>query len=114
MTEPDPALEPLTSVPRAQRTLGRAPDSTEDLEALQDVVEAVCSLVPTWLEVPAGGWAAHHHLGATLLAVRLFRRRDSPGGFAQFGLEGASYVQGNWPDVAMLLGVGAYAVGRTG
>lgn len=94
--------------------LSRAPESDEDLESVTEVVEAVCSIVPTWLQEPADGWAAHHHLGATMLAARLYRRRDSPGGVADFGMEGAGYVSGNWPDVAMLLGIGSYSVGRVG
>jgi hypothetical protein len=117
MTQPappvDPAAEALTSAARANRLLSRPVDDDSDA-LLSEVVEAVNSLVPTWLVEPANGWAAHHHLGATMLAVRLYRRKDSPGGLAQFGMEGAAYVAGNWPDVAMLLGLGNYAVGRPG
>jgi hypothetical protein len=105
----DPGQVP-TDLARVNRMLGRSEDDQEALE----VVEAVLTLVPTWLDQPAAGWAAHHVLGATMLATRLERRKDSPGGLAQFGLEGAAYVAGNWADVAMLLGVGNYAVGRVG
>lgn len=102
--------EALTDLATVNRALGRP---LEDLEVL-DTVEGVCALVPRWITRPAGGWTADHRLGAKLLAIRLERRKDSPGGFAQFGVEGASYVQGNWPDVAMFLGLGSYSVGRTG
>lgn len=103
----------LTSVARVNRVLSRdASDESDPVVA--EVVEAVCTLVPTWLPEPDGGWLAHHHLGATLLAARLYRRKDSPGGMAEFGMEGGGYVSGNWPDVAMMLGLSNYAVGRVG
>jgi len=104
------AAEDLTDLERVNRMLSRVPDD----EQAAEVVGAVCSLVPTWRERPASGWAAHHKLGATMLAARLERRKDSPGGLAQFGLEGGGYVAGNWPDVALLLGLGNYGVGRVG
>lgn len=110
----DPEDAELTSVPRVLRMLGRSPDEDAEDPTLGEVVEAVRTLVPTWLSEPEGGWKAHHHLGATMLAARLYRRRDAPGGLAEFGMEGATYVSGNWPDVAMLLGLGNYALGRFG
>lgn len=113
-TPADPEDEELTSLPRVLRMLGRSPEEDEEDPVLLEVVEAVRTLVPTWRERPAAGWAAHHHLGATMLAARLYRRKDSPGGMAEFGTEGAAYVSGNWPDVAMLLGLANYAVGRPG
>lgn len=111
---PDPDAEELTSAGRVQRMLSRPADSTEDLESVIEAVEAVKAIVPTWLDRPAGGWRPHQHYGATLLAARLYRRKDSPGGFASFGIEGGAYVQSNWADVAMLLGLSSYAVGRPG
>lgn len=100
----------LTDLERVNRMLSRDPADDEATET----VEAVLSLVPTWLDKPGGGWAAHHRLGATMLAARLERRKNSPGGLASFGIDGPSYVQGNWPDIAMLLQIGSYAVGRVG
>jgi hypothetical protein len=100
----------LTDLVRTNRMLGRNEDDQRALEA----VAAVVTLVPTWKARPAGGWAAHHMLGATMLAARLERRKDAPGGMVDFAEGGAGYVQGNWPDVAMLLGLGTYAVGRVG
>jgi hypothetical protein len=104
------SAEDLTDLARTNRMLSRPEEDTRAVE----VVEAVCSLVPTWRARPAAGWAAHHKLGATMLAARLERRKDSPGGMVDFAEGGAGYVQGNWPDVAMLLGLGTYAVGRVG
>lgn len=90
---------------------------TED-EAGGSVAAAVAatnSLVRGWLRpAPDGEWAAHHRYGADLLAARLWRRKDSPGGMLQFGMEAAVYVSGNWPDVAMMLGLGEYRTPRVG
>lgn len=60
---------------------------------------------------PADGqaWDEDVALGALMLAGRLWARRNSPAGVAQFGSEGAAYVQRQDPDVAMLLGLGAWA-----
>lgn len=117
MTEPAPADDPrqLTTLARVNRTLSRAEDDASDPSVLE-VVEAVNSLVPTWADPagPDGEWAPHQRLGAAFLAARLYRRKDSPGGMANFGIEGAGYVSGNWQDVALLLGIGSSAVGRFG
>lgn len=47
--------------------------------------------------------------GATMLAARLHRRKDSPDGVATFGAEGPLYIQRNDPDIALLLQLGANA-----
>ena len=47
--------------------------------------------------------------GATMLAARLYRRKDTPDGVATFGAEGAFYVSRNDPDVSMLLQLGVHA-----
>jgi hypothetical protein len=120
-TTPDPDEDPriLTTLGRVNRALSRPVDESDP--EVVDAVAAVCSLVPTWL-APRGDlgddglrdWAAHQRYGAALLAARLYRRKDSPGGMGGFGDTGPGYVQSNWPDIAMLLGLGAYAVGRVG
>ncbi len=104
------AAEDLTDLERTNKMLSRPLDDQRAVE----VVEAVCALVPTWKARPLSGWEAHHKLGATMLAARLERRKDAPGGMVDFAEGGAGYVSGNWPDVAMLLGIGSYAVGRVG
>jgi hypothetical protein len=109
----DPTDGDLTSLGRVNRMLSRPVDQVD--QDVVDVVEAVNTLVPTWRARPAGGWTPHHHYGATLLAARLYRRRDSPGGQVILGMDATGgYVQSNWPDVALLLGLGTYAVGRPG
>jgi hypothetical protein len=75
------------------------------LAKLEATVAAVNALVPRLATAPA----AAVELGGILLAARLYRRRNSPEGVATFTADGAVYVQRNDPDVAMLLGIGAYA-----
>lgn len=70
--------------------------------------------LPTGTPAEAGGWDADVVLGATMLAGRLWRRRDSPAGVETFAGDGAVYVQRTDPDVAMLLQLGAYAQPRIG
>jgi len=48
-------------------------------------------------------------LGATMLAARLWRRRNSPEGVAGFATDSPVYVQRNDPDIGMLLGLGNHA-----
>jgi hypothetical protein len=54
------------------------------------------------------------HLGARMLAGRLYRRRNNPAGMAEFAAEGPVFIQRNDPDIAMLLRIGAYTPPRVG
>lgn len=87
-------------------------DQDEQIEA---VVWAVNGLVSGWpCSEPAIGaedWSGLPQvvLGATMLAARLHRRRDSVDGVATFGSEGPLYVTRNDPDVALLLGLGQHS-----
>lgn len=47
--------------------------------------------------------------GSTQLAARLFRRRDTPDGVAQFGTDTPLYVARTDPDVSLLLQLGPHA-----
>jgi hypothetical protein len=92
---------------------------TADDELIGNAVDAVNVWVarlpartyaPTPTPPVAGVWSPDMTLGANMLAGRWYRRRNSPGGIESFSdLGGAVYVQRNDPDVAMLLGLGAYA-----
>ena len=84
---------------------------------LDGPVAAVGSLIPQWCAVSADdwpSWPAHIAEGAVMLAARLHRRRNSPGGVESFGELGPVYVQRTDPDVAMLLGIGAYTAPAVG
>lgn len=89
-------------------------DNTDDGD-LASIVAAVNEWVDG-LPVAAGqdGSDAHPYagtveLGAVFLAVRLFKRRDSPSGVEGFGTDGAVYVRRNDPDIGLLLRLGDYA-----
>ena len=43
------------------------------------------------------------YLGMTMLAARLYKRKDTPNGLESFGEWGSSYVSRYDPDVALLL-----------
>jgi hypothetical protein len=109
-----PVPEP-TTVPAVKLHLGIT-DAADD-DALAPVVGAVCYLIrhlpvaSTALAatVEAAVWPADVQHGATLLAARLWRRRNSPEGVAAFGADGPVYVQRNDPDVAMMLALGDWA-----
>lgn len=47
--------------------------------------------------------------GANMLAVRLWRRKDTPGGVEVYGDFGIAYVRKLDPDVAMLLELGDWS-----
>jgi len=86
-------------------------DARDD-DRLAGIVAAVNAKVKRWpvgrLAVDLADWstAADAVEGATLLAARLFRRKNSPAGVEVFGSEGAAYVVRMDPDVALLLRLG--------
>lgn len=86
---------------------------TDDDARLDDIVAAVNAAVRTWRcaldSVGETTWNPRTTEGATLLAARLFRRKNSPSGVEAFGEQGPVYVQRQDPDVAMLLQLGAWA-----
>lgn len=59
-------------------------------------------------------WPPHIVLGATMLAVRIYRRRNNPEGVMTFGDDGVVYVRRNDPDVALLLQLGDAAKPQVG
>lgn len=101
MTAPAPA----TDAALVADQLNMDPTDGAVLGRLAATVAAVNALVPRMARTPPDAVT----LGATMLAARLYRRRNSPEGVATFTADGAVYVQRNDPDVAMLLGIGAYA-----
>ena len=78
---------------------------------LVDTVAAVNEIVRDWIPTPADGEPWPHRVvrGCTMLAGRMYRRRNSPGGVEVYGAEGAAYVSRSDPDVAQLLKIGPYA-----
>lgn len=113
MSEPAglPAEGP-TSLPAVKLQLGIADTDTRDDERLEVIVGAVNSEVRLWRvalrSVDAAEWLASTALGASMLAARLYRRKNSPAGVESFGQLGAAYVMRNDPDIAQLLQLGSY------
>lgn len=104
-----------------RRHLRMTTNADDDL--IQDAVDAANMFVwrlparnyPYAAPTAEDMWAADQTQGAVMLAARLYRRRNSPAGVESFSdLGGAVYVQRNDPDIALLLGIGAYARPRTG
>jgi hypothetical protein len=99
-----------TSVPMVKAWLAITDVRSDD--QLEPIVAAVNNSVRSWriseLAVGAEEWPARIAHGATMLAARLFRRRNSPGGVESFGTDGAVYVSRNDPDFALLLQLGNY------
>jgi hypothetical protein len=91
-------------------------DSSAAAGKVEETVLSVNDLLRDFLTAPADGqpWRWRYTQGATMLAGRLFRRRNSALGVAAFQAEGAAYVQRNDPDIAMQLGIGAYTPPRVG
>lgn len=56
-------------------------------------------------------WPPYVTLGATMLATRLWRRKDSPAGVEAFTDQGAVYVSRTDPDIGRLLKLTAAQVG---
>lgn len=113
-TEPAPALPvggPATA--DAVKVHLGITDNRDD-SRLAALVGAVNAKVRRWpcAEVARGAedWTGAEDVveGANLLASRLFRRKNSPAGVEAFGADGLAYVQRQDPDVAMLLGLGAW------
>ena len=61
-----------------------------------------------------GAWPGDIKLGATMLAARMHRRRNTAGGVEAAGAFGVAYVRRNDPDVAQLLQLGEYATPLVG
>lgn len=96
----------------------RITDDRDDV-SIDGKVDAVNRAVRSWpvstAAVDQAEWPADIAEGATMLAARLFRRRNSPAGVEQFaGAPSPAYVMRNDPDVAMLLKLGNHTPPQVG
>jgi hypothetical protein len=98
--------------------LSIASTDVRDDAKLDAIVGAVNNMVRTWRisesAVGLEAWPERIQLGATMLAARLFRRKNSPAGVESFGQLGAAYVMRNDPDIAQLLALGNYQLPQIG
>lgn len=87
-----------------------------DATGLDLAVAAVNSFMRR-IATPAGElgtWGDDQKLGATMLAARVYRRRNSPAGVETIGDMGPTYVSRYDPDLEMLLGFGQWQTPRVG
>ena len=109
---PDEGPTTLAAV-KVQLTLPAAADAQRD-PTLQTYVDATNAVVRQLrvasdaLDLDPVEWPAYVVQGATMLAARLWRRRNSPSGVEAFTDQGAVYVQRNDPDIGILLRIGSY------
>ena len=79
----------------------------QGLRSVDEFVRGLADPIPI-----ATVWPLNLAYGCSLLASRLFSRRNSPEGVSAFTSSadgGAVYIQRNDPDIAMMLGIGAHA-----
>lgn len=99
------------ALPAVKTQLGIT-DNRDDAR-LSDIIAAVNSEVRCWpvasRSIGLVSWYPSTALGSTLLAARLFRRKNSPAGVEAFGTGGAAYVMRNDPDIAMMLKLGSWS-----
>ncbi|MFW0790100.1 hypothetical protein [Gordonia sp. CPCC 205333] len=84
------------------------PEGHDDLAHVAQVVPAVNAWIATFATRGENGWPAHIVQGAVMLAARITRRRNSPGGVESFSEMGATYVARYDIDIDRLLGLGGY------
>jgi hypothetical protein len=109
-----------TTVPAVKVQLSIT-DSRDD-DRLAAVVAGVNSLVRSWRvsesavdddtvddDVTQPAWPDRVVMGATLLAGRYYRRKNSPAGVEAMGAAGPVYVSRTDPDVAQLLQLGTHS-----
>lgn len=94
-------------------TTESGPIPAADAALVADAVDAVNAAVRSWncaaLATGLDAWPADIVKGANMLAARIYRRKNSPGGVESFGDLGPVYVQRRDPDIAMLLHIGTHA-----
>ena len=103
-----------TTIEKVKAHLAIADDRDDDTLTL--VVDAVNDQVVQWCGAPsilnpagdALDYRPKYQQGATMLAARVYRRRNSPNGVEGYGsdLQGAVYTRATDPDVAQMLELG--------
>lgn len=81
-----------------------------DVQLVEDAVDAVNDLLLN----TRNEFGYRHIYGGVMLASRIYRRRNSPGGVENMGELGPVYIQRNDPDIAMLLEIGSYRKPQVG
>jgi len=103
-----------TLTPEEVATWARVPvdaDLVAVVEAVNAFIHADCPDVGRY---PNGEWDATTRLGATMLAARWLRRRNSPNGVEALTETGISYVSRYDPDLARMLRIDGYQLPKVG
>lgn len=82
-----------------------------DDEELDKVVGAVNSLINRWKD---SADKPEYRFAATMLAARVYRRRNSPAGVEALGEAGPVYVSRYDPDLSMMLGINSWGLPKVG
>lgn len=109
MTTPTPA-GPCDRTKVARWLYANDPAVSDDAALLDDVVAAVNAYIRSYMTAPADGaeWPDDVVHGATMLAARNVRRRNSPAGVETGGDGGAVYVARRDRDLDQFLRLGDY------
>lgn len=112
MTYPPNGPTTVAAVKELSRVTGNADDVR--LGRIVAAVNAWCLALPSAAVADgapdwSGAQLQHITEGATMLGARLYRRKNTPDGVVSMGGESFAYIARNDPDVAMLLGLGAWA-----
>jgi hypothetical protein len=93
------------------KDVGKISDAhTGDVTRIVDAVNASVRKFPICQDsIGADTWPPDVVEGSNMLGVRLWRRKDTPGGVEVYGEFGIAYVRRLDPDVAMLLGLGDWS-----
>lgn len=86
-------------------------DIAADDSELVRCVDTVNALVTSW---HGENWPPGADTGAIMLAARLHRRRNSPGGVENFGDAGAAYIPRYDADLDRLLRINEWATPQVG
>lgn len=108
---PLPEAEPTTTaiVASTFRINNPTPEESSRLDNIVDAVNAYVRDLPVADKARgATSWPANIVEGSTLLAGRLWRRKDTPGGVAVIDGPVPIFVHRRDPDIALLLGLGDY------
>lgn len=85
-----------------------APRVDKHMEAVTTAVNAYVDALPSIERVDGGAWAKTTMLGATMLAARLYKRRNSPNGIESFAEIGNTYVSRYDSDIARMLHIESF------
>lgn len=91
-----------------------APFADAQLEATTTAVNSYVDGLPSIARTSSGEWGPATRLGATMLAARLYKRRNSPNGLESFGEIGSTYVSRYDSDIARLLRLESFKIPRVG